>query len=111
MQGQPSLDPEKAAGGARRWVEPAIARHQGEADRLADVVDADLGRNERFAGNDRTIADMARSRWFRRRDFAGFSFVNRPNLARRYTAGESRPAVQRGIAATLALAEAAAKGA
>jgi GSH-dependent disulfide-bond oxidoreductase len=83
---------------------PAIARYQAEADRLADLIDAHLARNEWFAGQDFTIADIAHFGWFWRRDFAGISFDARPNLARWYSAIEARPAVQRGVAATLALA-------
>lgn len=85
--------------------EPAIARYQGEADRLADVIDAHLATNQWFVGDDYTIADIAHFGWFWRREFAGVSFDNRPNLARWYAAMEARPAVQRGIAATVALAE------
>lgn len=85
--------------------EPAIARYQGEADRLADVIDAHLSQNTWFAGEDFTIADIAHFGWFWRREFAGVGFDNRPNLARWYAAMEARPAVQRGVAATLALAE------
>jgi GSH-dependent disulfide-bond oxidoreductase len=85
--------------------EPAIARYQAEADRLADLIDAHLATSEWFAGDDYTIADIAHFGWFWRRDFAGVSFDNRPNLSRWYAAMEARPAVQRGIAATLALAE------
>tara|TARA_R110000851_G_scaffold266497_8_gene418989 strand:+ start:780 stop:1403 length:624 start_codon:yes stop_codon:yes gene_type:complete len=86
---------------------PAIARYQSEADRLADVIDAHLGQNEWFAGNDYTIADIAHFGWFWRREFAGVGFDNRPNLARWYAAMEARPAVQRGVAATTALADVA----
>lgn len=84
--------------------EPAIARYQAEADRLADLIDAHLARNEWFAGADYTIADIAHFGWFWRREFAGVSFDSRPNLARWYAAMEARPGVQRGVAATLALA-------
>ncbi len=91
--------------------DPAILRYQSEADRLADVIDAHLGAHEWFAGNDYTIADIAHFGWFWRREFAGVSFDARPNLARWYAAMEARPAVQRGVAATLALAEAPAKAA
>jgi len=85
-------------------VEPAIARYQTESDRLADVIDAHLGRNLWFAGDDYSIADIAHFGWFWRRDFAGVSLDARPNLARWYAAMEARPAVQRGVAATVALA-------
>ncbi len=85
-------------------VEPAIARYQDEADRLADLIDAHLGGNEWFAGADYTIADIAHFGWFWRREFAGVTLDGRPHLARWYAAMEGRPAVQRGVAATLALA-------
>ncbi len=86
-------------------VEPAIARYQGEADRLTDLIEAHLGRNQWFAGDAYTIADIAHFGWFWRREFAGVSFENRPNLTRWYAAMEARPAVQRGIAATTALVD------
>jgi GSH-dependent disulfide-bond oxidoreductase len=82
----------------------AIARYQGEADRLADLIDRHLGRHVWFAGDDYSIADIAHFGWFWRRDFAGVSFDGRPNLARWYATMADRPAVQRGIAATTALA-------
>jgi GSH-dependent disulfide-bond oxidoreductase len=85
--------------------QPAIARYQGEADRLADLIDAHLATHEWFAGSDYTIADIAHFGWFWRREFAGISFEDRPNLARWYAAMDARPAVQRGIAATVALVQ------
>jgi GSH-dependent disulfide-bond oxidoreductase len=84
--------------------EPAIARYQGEADRLADLIDAHLARSEWFAGSEYTIADIAHFGWFWRREFAGVTFDTRPNLTRWYAAMEARAPVQRGVAATLALA-------
>jgi GST-like protein len=84
---------------------PAIARYQAEADRLTGLIDAHLATNQWFAGTEYTIADIAHFGWFWRREFAGVSFENRANLARWYAAMEARPAVQRGIAATVALAE------
>ncbi len=86
--------------------EPAIARYQAEANRLADLIDTHLGANEWFAGDEMTIADIAHFGWFWRREFAGVTFDARANLARWYSSMERRPAVQRGIAATLSLAEA-----
>lgn len=82
----------------------ALARYQAEAERLADLIDAHLARNEWFAGDDYTIADIAHFGWFWRRAFAGIDFDKRPNLAQWYAVMEARPAVQRGIAATTALA-------
>jgi GST-like protein len=104
-----------AFGQAGYWQSPttdrndaAIARYRAEADRLADMIDAHLSRSEWFAGSDYTIADIAHFGWFWRRAFAGVSFDGRPALARWYAAMEARPAVQRGVAATVALAEATA---
>jgi GSH-dependent disulfide-bond oxidoreductase len=81
----------------------AIMRYQSEANRLADLIEAHLSRNAWFAGAEYTIADIAHFGWFWRREFAGVTFEDRPNLARWYAAMEARPAVQRGIAATTAL--------
>ena len=88
--------------------EEAIARYQGESDRLADLIDAHLRDNEWFAGAEHSIADIAHFGWFWRREFAGVTFEARPHLARWYAAMEARPAVRRGVAATVALAEASA---
>jgi GSH-dependent disulfide-bond oxidoreductase len=82
----------------------ALARYQAEAERLSDLIEAHLARNEWFAGDDYTIADIAHFGWFWRRAFAGIDFDKRPNLAQWYAVMEARPAVQRGIAATTALA-------
>jgi GST-like protein len=85
----------------------ALARYRDEADRLADVMDAHLGAHAWFAGPEYTIADIAHFGWLWRREFAGLTLDTRPHLARWYAAMEARPAVQRGIAATVGLAEAA----
>jgi GST-like protein len=85
--------------------EAAIARYRAEADRLAEMIDAHLRTSEWFAGEDYTIADIAHFGWFWRRAFAGVTLDGRPGLARWYAAMEARPAVQRGVAATLALVE------
>jgi GST-like protein len=90
---------------ASERVEPAIARYQGEADRLADLIDTHLATSEWFAP-EYSIADIAHFGWFWRREFAGVSFDGRPNLARWYSAMGARPAVQRGVAATMALDQA-----
>ncbi len=84
----------------------AIARYKAESDRLADLIDAHLGTHRWFVGDEYTIADIAHFGWFWRRDFAGIGFADRPALARWFAEMEARPAVQRGIAATLALAPA-----
>lgn len=86
--------------------EAAIARYSTEANRLADLIDGHLRENTWFGGEEYTIADMAHFGWFWRREFAGISFDNRPSLARWYAAMEARPAVQRAITRTTALAQA-----
>ena len=79
--------------------EAAVNRYAGEAERVADLMDAHLSRNTWFAGDTYTIADIAHFGWTWRRAFAGISFDNRPHLGRWHGAMEARPAVQRGIAA------------
>ena len=82
----------------------AIARYQGEADRLADLIDAHLADHEWLAGEAYTIADIAHYGWFWRRAFAGVALDGRPHVARWLDAVEARPATQAGVARTLALA-------
>ncbi|MFM9973555.1 MAG: glutathione S-transferase family protein [Beijerinckiaceae bacterium] len=84
--------------------EAAIGRYQGEANRLADLIDAHLGRHQWFAGDQFSIADIAHFGWFWRREFAGVTLDSRRNLARWYAEVEQRPAVQRGVQRTSALA-------
>ncbi len=84
--------------------EGAIGRYQGEANRLADLIDAYLGRHQWFAGDQYSIADIAHFGWFWRREFAGVALDARRNLARWFAEVEQRPAVQRGVQRTSALA-------
>lgn len=84
--------------------EAAIARYRGEAERLADLMDAHLAADEWFAGDEYTIADIAHFGWIWRREFAGVALDGRPHLARWTAAMEARPAVQRGVAAAQSLA-------
>lgn len=62
------------------------------------------GRSEGWLQIPTPIADIAHFCRLRRREFAGVSFDSRPGLAGWHAAAEARPAVQRGVAAVLALA-------
>jgi len=82
----------------------AIDRFGNEAQRIVDVLDALLA-NQRFvAGDDLSIADIAHFGWMWRRQFAEVSIEDAPNVARWYAELEARPAFQRGIERTTALA-------
>ena len=70
------------------------------------LLDALLARQPFVAGDALTIADIAHFGWLWRREFAGVSLDSAPNV-RRYVADlEARPAFQRAIRRTVALAEA-----
>jgi glutathione S-transferase len=84
----------------------AIDRFGNEALRLLGVLDADLAERRFVAGEDFSIADIAHFGWLWRREFAGVSLDAFPNVQRWYDAVAARPAVQRGIARTTALAPA-----
>lgn len=84
----------------------AIARFKTEADRVLDVLDGALSRRRFVAGDALTIADIAHFGWLWRREFAGVDFGATPNVARWYAELEARPAFQRGIERTNALAKA-----
>ncbi|MFA5968765.1 MAG: glutathione S-transferase N-terminal domain-containing protein [Sphingomonas sp.] len=82
----------------------AIDRFGNEAQRIVGVLDALLA-NQRFvAGDDLSIADIAHFGWMWRRQFAEVSIEDAPNVARWYAELEARPAFQRGIERTTALA-------
>jgi len=82
----------------------AIDRFGNEAQRIVGVLDALLV-NQRFvAGDDLSIADIAHFGWMWRRQFAEVSIEDAPNVARWYAELEARPAFQRGIERTTALA-------
>jgi glutathione S-transferase len=84
------------AGSFRRLApEPiplATARFGDEAVRLLGLLDARLAQSEFAAGDDFTIADIARFGWLWRREFAGVSLDETPHLAHWYGAVEARPA-------------------
>jgi glutathione S-transferase len=73
----------------------AIERFLGEANRLADLLDANLALQPFVAGDALTIADIVHYGWFWRRAFAGIDFAGRPNLARWFDALAARPAFRR----------------
>ncbi|MBU6372645.1 MAG: glutathione S-transferase family protein [Alphaproteobacteria bacterium] len=84
----------------------AIERFQSEGRRILGLLDQTLARQAFVAGDALTIADIAHFGWLWRRAFAGFDFDATPNLARWYEQLEARPAFQRAIAKTNALAQA-----
>ncbi|WP_062018348.1 glutathione S-transferase family protein [Aureimonas sp. AU4] len=85
----------------------AIERFSAEAKRTLSVLDGVLAGHRFAAGPDFTIADIAHFGWLWRREFAGVDHDAAPNVARWYAEVEARPAVQRAIARTAALATAA----
>ena len=76
----------------------AIERFSSEAKRTAAVLDSVLATSQFVAGAEFTIADIAHFGWLWRREFAGVSLEDAPNVARWYAEIEGRPAVQRAIA-------------
>lgn len=84
----------------------AIDRFGNEALRVVGVLDGVLAKQQFVAGDALTIADIAHFGWLWRRQFAEVSIDHAPNVGRWYAELEARPAFQRGIARTMALAEA-----
>lgn len=82
----------------------AIERFRNEGNRVLGVLDGALAKQAFVAGDELTIADIAHFGWLWRREFAGFTFDAAPNLARWYARLEARPAFQRAIEKTTALA-------
>ena len=85
----------------------AIERFSSEARRTVAMLDALLAMRHFVAGETFTIADIAHFGWLWRREFAGVSIGDMPNVARWYSDIEARPAVQRAIARINALIPAA----
>lgn len=83
----------------------AIDRFGGEAQRIIGVLDDLLGRQRFVAGDELSIADVAHYGWLWRRQFAEVSIDAAPNVQRYVAELEARPAFQRGVARTTALAE------
>jgi glutathione S-transferase len=84
----------------------AIDRFGNEALRILGVLDARLASQRFTAGDDFSIADIAHFGWLWRREFAEVSLEGVPHVQRWYDEVSARPAVQRGVARTLALAQA-----
>lgn len=83
----------------------AIDRFGNEAQRIIGLLDDLLGRQRFVAGDALSIADVAHYGWLWRRQFAEVSIDAAPNVQRYVAELEARPAFQRGIARTTALAE------
>ncbi|MGG9111299.1 glutathione S-transferase family protein [Raoultella ornithinolytica] len=75
----------------------AIQRFTVEADRTLHVLNTLLANQQFVAGEEFTIADIAHFGWLWRREFAGVSLENAPNVARWFNEVVDRPAVQRAI--------------
>jgi GSH-dependent disulfide-bond oxidoreductase len=86
----------------------AIDRFGNEALRVLAVLDQKLATQEFVAGEQLSIADIAHFGWLWRREFAGVDLADTANVARWLANLEARPAFQRGIARTSALAPAGA---
>lgn len=84
----------------------AIERYGNEAQRQVMLLDRLLADQAFVAGDTLTIADIAHFGWLWRREFAGVSIEAAPNVQRYIAQLEARPAFARGIARTMALAEA-----
>lgn len=76
----------------------AIDRYTGEAARLYGVLDTRLAENEWIGGDAYTIVDIATFPWIVPHERQGQNLDDFPSLARWFTAMESRPAVERGMA-------------
>jgi len=84
----------------------AIDRFGTEAQRIIGLLDDLLGRQRFVAGDELSIADIAHYGWLWRRQFAEVPIDAAPNVQRYIAELEARPAFQRGVARTMALAEA-----
>ncbi len=91
---------------APEQVPLAIERYGNEAQRLIGLLNALLANQAFAAGDNLSIADIAHFGWLWRREFAGVSVEAAPHVQRYIAALEARPAFQRAIQRTLALAEA-----
>ncbi len=90
---------------APEQVPLAIDRFGNEADRIIGVLDAVLANHRHVAGDDLSIADIAHFGWLWRREFAGVSLDAAPNVQRWFDELNGRPAFQRAIDRTMALAQ------
>lgn len=83
----------------------AIDRFANEAQRIIGLFDTILGHQRFIAGDELSIADIAHYGWLWRRQFAEVSINDAPNVQRYVAELEARPAFQRGVTRTMALAE------
>lgn len=91
----------------RQAAEPqplAMQRFSSEADRTVKVLDSLLANHKFVAGEAFSIADIAHFGWLWRREFAGVSLENAPNVTRWFEKMAARPAVKRAIERVNALA-------
>lgn len=82
----------------------AIERFGNEAQRIIGLLDDVLGGQRFVAGDELSIADIAHYGWLWRRQFAEVTIDDAPNVQRYIAELETRPAFQRGIERTMALA-------
>ncbi|MDB5850545.1 MAG: gst [Rhodoferax sp.] len=85
----------------------AIARFQGEAQRVMGVLDGVLAERKYVAGDHYSIADIAHFGWMWRRAFPNIDLDATPHVKRWYAHVAKRPAVIRAISAVEALVPAA----
>ena len=85
----------------------AIERFSSEAKRTVGILDRSLAAHRFAAGDEFSIADIAHFGWLWRREFAGVSLDDAPNVARWYAEVDARPSVQRAIARVNTLVPAA----
>ncbi len=76
----------------------AMERYANEVRRLHGVLDKRLAQAAYLAGDEYSIADIATYPWLRAPERRGIDFNDYPNVKRWFTAIDSRPAVQRGVA-------------
>lgn len=77
--------------------EQAIRRFNGEAHRVAGLLDHLLSAQPFVAGTELSIADIAHFGWIWRSEFAGISIKEFPNIERWFEALSERPAFARAI--------------
>lgn len=78
-------------------IEHAVQRFNGEASRLAGLLNQGLADKEFILGSELTIADIAHFGWFWRSEFAGVSLKDFPHLELWYNRLVERPAFIRAI--------------
>jgi GST-like protein len=79
----------------------AIDRYRNESVRLTGVLESRLGKSEWLAGRSYSIADIMNFGWLRVASYAGVDLSGFPAVREWVGRIEARPAVQRGLAATV----------